>query len=154
MVLGIEPRTLHVLDKCLPTELHSSLAFFFLVLFLFLRRSQHVVWAGLELTEAHLALPSECQSVKVSPSLADCIQALTPQTEIRPSTGVCSVSGAGNPEQLFPLTTLNLSWLKTVNMLPARKVGSMVSPAVAVGGQRLRSNTEWRIVCSAAIRQV
>lgn len=59
MVLGIEPRTLHVLDKCLPTELHSSLPAFFV--FVFETGTQHVVRTGLELTEAHLALPSECQ---------------------------------------------------------------------------------------------
>lgn len=63
MVLGLNlGPSVHILGKCLPTELHSHLLFFFLIfVFAFETGSQHVVRAGLELTEARLALPSECE---------------------------------------------------------------------------------------------
>lgn len=55
MVLGIEPRALHILGKHYPlSDTPASPSF------VFETGSQHVVQAGLELTEVHLALPSEC----------------------------------------------------------------------------------------------
>lgn len=50
MVLGIEPRALHILGKCCPTTLQPSQFWFYLVLFYFETDSQQVAQARLELS--------------------------------------------------------------------------------------------------------